>query len=176
LYLDWSLQAQREGTTQFSVNGQAVPKGSAEEADWLRLIREAITPLQSEGASPSLPASNATAAAPEGPAFKGLMLLPAGDAAYFDAIAQGPEAALRALAGRLVDHVSSAAYQHFVPPPAPLSDQEVIGPLMARGRRVEAMRVYRQRHPHASPREAKDAVEAAMSMIAGDHRDVAPGG
>jgi hypothetical protein len=43
-HLDWSLDAQARNTTQLSVNGMPVPKGSPEEAAWLALIRNAEIP------------------------------------------------------------------------------------------------------------------------------------
>lgn len=40
-HLDWSLEAQKKGTTQFYVNSEAVLKGSQTEELWLRLLADA---------------------------------------------------------------------------------------------------------------------------------------
>lgn len=147
-HLDWSIAAQREGTAQFSVRGQAVPKGSDEEKRWLRLIAEAAEAL----ASPSLKEE------PESPGGK-LVLLPPEDAAYFQAMEEGPDEALRVLALRFVDLIKSERYQNGVPlKPAP-PIEETVRRLLGEGRRLEAMQAYREANPDASLAEAKAAVE-----------------
>jgi hypothetical protein len=147
LYLEWSVDAQATGKTQFSVDRKPIPKGSSEEAAWLTLLRNAAVPPKS---SLLKPASQTSAR---------ILLVPQGDAAYFEAMDRSPSEALRVLIGLFIDRVTSHDYQDWTPPLQPPSTDEVVRALLAEGRRIDAMRAYRHAHPNLSPTEAKLAVE-----------------
>lgn len=148
LSLDWSLDAQQSGATQFSVDGRAVPKRSPEESLWLNLVRRAAA---------RLPAFD-----PHRPMTRGgLFLLPPEDLAYFKAMEQGPEVALRVLAERFANLIESEPYAA-----ATRSEDADVRALVKEGRRAEAVQVYRAAHPEASTTEARAAVERIAAEIA----------
>ena len=129
LELDWSLEAQKKGTTRFSFDGRTIPKRSPEEALWVALLRRAAA---------RLPAFD-----PRRPmARQGLFLIPPEDLAYLKAIEQGPEVARRVLAERFASLIESERHAK-----ATLVADETVRVLLAEGRRVEAVQAYREAHP-----------------------------
>jgi hypothetical protein len=149
LYLDWSIDSQREGTTQLYANEMPVPRGSREESRWLALVRGAAVqaapcPESAHGASIS----------------KRRMSVAEDAAAYLEAVDEGPEAAITCLAARLVSLVSSAVYQDAHPPPPPSASVDRVRLLLSEGKRMEAIKAYREEHPDVGIAAARVAVEA----------------
>lgn len=155
LYLDWSIRSQREGTTQLYANEIPVPRGSQEESRWLTLVRGAavrVTPDRERAHGDSVSPNR--------------IVLAEDAAAYLDAIDQGPEAALTHLASRLVSLVSSAAYQDDRPPPPSSPPVDRVRLLVSEGRRMEAIKAYREEHPDVGIAAARVAVEALAEKMA----------
>lgn len=148
LRLDWSITARRGGTPQFFVNDEPVWRGTEEEGGWLDLLRRAVT-VYDEEPTPDT--------GTDAPPAKRLILSP-DIADYFAAIDDGQGPALRALADRVVQVVTSTAYQHPVPYVAPPTPIQRVRLLLAAGRRMEAIRAYREAHPDVGVMEAKRAV------------------
>lgn len=96
--LDWSINAQRTSTTCLTINDTKLQPGSADEAEWINLLRNA------EIARP-----NRTSEVPSPPANR---LVMAPDAkAYLDAIDKGPHAALAALRDSLLQKLQSPVHK-----------------------------------------------------------------
>ncbi|MGV3618121.1 MAG: hypothetical protein ACO1SV_22575 [Fimbriimonas sp.] len=165
--LDWSIAAQQAGTTSLTVNDHVIGKGSPEESTWLRLLREAtLLPqeFRSFGSDPGLGASRFkfrpatfrgfdTADAPPED-FIGI------DVYNLDLEVEDEDVkSLRGAVDHLIERVNSEAYQH---PPVPVvrpTPEEDIREFLVAGRRLEAMKRYREAHPEASPEAAKRAIE-----------------
>lgn len=149
LYLDRSIGSQRAGTTQLYVNAAPVARGSQQESLWLELVRRASVrnkpaPEDAHGTSIS----------------ENRIVLAEDAAAYFQAIDQGPEAAIACLAAHLVSLVSSVAYRGaHAPTPSPLPVDPVMS-LLAEGKKTEAIKAYREAHPDVGMLAARLAVEA----------------
>jgi hypothetical protein len=158
LYLDWAIDSQRKGTTQLYANEMPVPRGSQEESRWLALVRGAavrVTP-DPEGAHGTSVSQNR-------------IVLAEGVGAYLDAIDAGPEAAVTCLAGRLVSLVSSATYQDAHPPPPQSPPVDRVRLWVSQGRRMEAIKAYREEHPDvgiAAARIVVDALAKEMELAA----------
>jgi len=103
-YLNWSIDAQRKAQTSWSVNGNPIPPGSPEESQWLDRIRNATIVSKDRPPTEEKP-----------PVPKRLILLPPGDAAYIEAIDQGPQSALQALTNRLIENITSDQHQNRQP-------------------------------------------------------------
>ncbi|TKD01181.1 hypothetical protein E8A74_31775 [Polyangium fumosum] len=147
--LDWSIQSQREGTTQFYVNGRLVPRGSPEEARWLSLLGGAVPKPRNPR-----PASKDGASSSDG------VIVAEDAAAYWNAIEQGPASALVHLATRFVTLISSSAYQEGCAPVPPQAPQNRVRSLVMEGKRMEAIKAYREAHPDVGIVAAGSAVKA----------------
>lgn len=145
--LDWSIASQRSGRTQFSVDGEPVPRTSDDETRWLRLLEIADCAVE-------LPRAHAGRLSPQANAI--------GDdiARYVAAIKRGPDDALRELARRLVELVRSSAYQTPSPHTSSSSEPtEEVRALLEDGKRLEAARAYRRFYPDVTLAEALEAVD-----------------
>ncbi len=147
--LDWSIASRRRGEPQLAVDERPIPRGSAEEAIWLQLIERAEFRI---GDAP-----------PAGDRISPRAIVLSDDIGdYFAAIHRGPAEALQHLARQLVALVRSVAYQSperepSEPPPSdPLLD---VRDLVTAGKRVEAIRWYRDRYPNATLSEAMKVVD-----------------
>ncbi|MDC0749281.1 hypothetical protein [Polyangium mundeleinium] len=149
LFLDWAIQSQREGTTQFYANDRLVPRGSPEEARWLSLLRGAVPEPR-----------NARPASEDGSSFSPGVILADDAAAYWNAIEQGPASALAHLATRFVTLISSPAYQEGRTPVPPQAPQNRVRSLVTEGKRMEAIKAYRDAHPDIGIVAASSAVKA----------------
>lgn len=96
--LDWSITAQRTGSTFLAIDHVRLQPGSAEETEWIEALRVAeIAAPKSASPAPSPPP-------------KRIVLAP--DAkAFLDAIGQGPNAALAALRDSLLQKVQSPTHK-----------------------------------------------------------------
>jgi len=100
--LDWSIAAQRAGTTCLSIDGTKLRAGGAEETEWIEILRCADVP-EADGT-----------AAPQPPAHKRIVLAP--DAkAYLGAIDKGPRSALLALRDDLLEKLQSPQHRQQLP-------------------------------------------------------------
>jgi len=101
--LDWSLEAQANGTTELRINGIPLEKGSAEESRLLEILGAAeIQYPDQKGQVKPAPIHGAAL----------------GDdiSQYLNAIDKGPEAALENLVGRLIANVMSELHAGTRPP------------------------------------------------------------
>ena len=156
LHLDWSFRSQTDGTAQFYADGNAIPRGSGVEANYLTQLQSAII----------LPGFAAT---PESDSSLSERRLTLGNDVtdYIGAIDKGSASALAWLTDRLVSIVSSAAYRtcrpEIAPPMAPPTMKEQIRDLLSRGRKTDAIRLQRKLCPEVGIMDAKATVEAIQA-------------
>jgi len=129
--MEWSIEQTSTGTTRFRVNDTVIPKGSDAEPIWLQIIRDANVVAD---------------------------CLDEDGRVWIEAAEANEQ--LREAADHIMALVLSKTHQNWQPDPIQLTAEERVQLLLAEGKRLEAMKVYREGNPGASPAEAKAAIEA----------------
>jgi len=129
--IEWSIEQTSTGTTRFRANDIVIPKGSDAETIWLQIIRDATVTADCLDE----------------------------DGHVWIETSEANEQ-LREAADHIIALVLSKTHQDWHSIPENKTTVERVQELLAEGKRLEAMKVYREGNPGSSPAEAKAAIEA----------------